>query len=357
MPSHREDAPGTSAAHKTGKIIGAREEKFNRLFQIYRKYLLEANKLRNREISVGDDYDEAEEERHEMRLQKLARRTLYLHKKPDEPVILNITGTGSQFLDEVITNHINQRPDGTKGFSLHGGERSYLTMDELKGMIEQLGREGKFSGCTGGGDDLENFLVETLTNVHMQIKAFLQQRFRQTIEDEESGDSRSANSVPSAEEADRGEGPSDAPSCSWEAARMKLMQAVASGSLLVDEDGGENVSTASDCEEVPSDEEGNEITDEEVSTEKLPEGEEVAPQENDSDGELVDLVSSDDEMEMNDHQKNGVQKMRDGRLPDFAVRECNDGNRKSSADHEKKFGKAHVDDTQADDDADIIIED
>lgn len=284
------------------------------LFQIYNKVMHEVNKLSNREVPVGDEYNETHEERQEERLRKLTKRALRLHEylirkgrivdsngqklKLEEPPVLNITKTGNQFLDEAITNHINQRLDGTKGFKLHCGRKSYLTIDELKEMVEQLRKEGKLTDCPEDEEEMRQFLIDKYDGIWQQEKDFIIQQVREKLDDYKELNHNNGDSLPVEEEPHAGPSTLHGTTCSYEIAMMEMARAVEDGSLAVSEKDGDEVSTASGEGDMASDDE-DEVT--EVCVSESEEG--FLEDEENSEDELIDLDSSDGEEKTDYHRK------------------------------------------------------
>ncbi|VDK50332.1 unnamed protein product [Anisakis simplex] len=290
---------------------------------------------------MSNDYSEDEEARYDRRLRRLTDRALQIHRyfvrkqlivndegiqlRPESPKLLVVQGTGSQFLDELITDHINKCPDGTKGFRKHMGDRCYMDVDDLGKMIDQLENEGKYTGCPKDEEGREKFILNTITNVSHQIKAFWQDVIRENIDEDEqfcktSAEANEAAGVVGNSEGEVEAGPSPPQKFSWQQTSVQLQEAVTSGSLLVNEsatDDGKNIETISihssngndsDEESVVSVEDNDEeenndsfactkIEEEEEAldasdrTETLSDGDEIV----ESVKEVVDLVCSDDD--------------------------------------------------------------
>uniref|UniRef100_A0A915C8N6 Uncharacterized protein n=1 Tax=Parascaris univalens TaxID=6257 RepID=A0A915C8N6_PARUN len=314
MQPKRQQIKGTAQKVKGGGRIAKKEEKFTLLFQIYNKVIHEVKKLSNREVPIGDEYNETHEEQQEERLRKLSKRALRLHEylvrkgrivdssgqklKLEEPPVLNITKTGNQFLDEAITNHINQRHDGIKGFKLHCGRKSYLTIDELKEMVEQLRKEGKLTDCPEDEEEMRQFLIDKYDSIWQQEKDFIIQQVREKLDDYKELNYDNGDSFPIEEEQPH-DGPStlQGSSCSYEIAMMEMARAVEDGSLAVSEKDGGDISTASGEDDMASDDE-DEVTEECVSENE----EGLLEDEENSEDELIDLDSSDDD-EKSDYRR------------------------------------------------------
>ncbi|VDK29879.1 unnamed protein product [Gongylonema pulchrum] len=222
-------------------------------------------KLENREISLGDDYDEEVENAHNSRLLKLTRRQLQIYNyfvrkgifvsdtgeplTADEHPKLVISSTGFEDLNVLLTEHVNQQMESEAFGCKLRIPYKHVTVDDVKALIEKV-KETNEQLFVDLPLEFDQLVQNIACDVNKQVKQFIENRHKSGLADwaaagkvNEGEDGQSAAAViDTAEETV--EQAISVPT--WDAARMEIHEACDRGELdcAEPENSGDVVDTA-----------------------------------------------------------------------------------------------------------------
>lgn len=222
--------------------------KEEKLIKLYKQLRQEINKLENREIPMGKDYNEELEEACNRRLLKLSKRQIQIHcyfvrkgifvSDTEEPIVLDekpklvISSTGVEDLNVLLTEHVNQ-PSEIFGGKVRIPYR-HVTVDDVKALISKV-KESNGGFFPTDSSELDQLVQNIACEVNKEVKQFTENKHRSGLDDWAAlGPIVETEDIPSTsaqveDTKEKDERPPNVPS--WDVARMELHEACCRGEL------------------------------------------------------------------------------------------------------------------------------